>query len=423
MLHKDQTMRATRESGLFYGWIVVGVTVATLLVSAGIRAAPGVLIVPLNLDTGWSRGLIATAVSVGLLLFGFAGPLAGWLVDRAGPRLVMLAGLALMAASMVASALMQTPWQMLLFWGAISGLATGLVGAVMGTTVANRWFYARRGLVLGIFGAATSAGQLIFLPAIVGITGAIGWRGASYVLAALAAALIPLVLLLMRDNPADVDALPFGLTEPPPAAATRPAGIAIMATAVRSPTFWLLTATFFICGASSNGIVGTHFVPHAVDHGITQTTAASALALMGLMNFVGTLGSGYLTDRFDPRVLLACYYGFRGLSLLFLPFVHDPIGLAIFAILFGLDYIATVPPTSALVADTFGRANAGTVFGWVFCAHQIGAALAAWLGGVAYDLTGGYGIAFIAAGVLAIAATGLSLGIRRAGAPAPVAGD
>ena len=417
-------MQSANKSGLFYGWVVVGVTVATLLVSAGIRAAPGVLIVPLEQDMGWSRTLIASAVSVGLLLFGFAGPLAGWLVDKLGPRLVMLAGLGLMIFSMVASALMQTPWQMLLFWGAVSGLATGLVGAVMGTAVANRWFYARRGLVLGIFGAATSAGQLIFLPAIVATTGVIGWRGVSYVLAVLAAALIPLVLLLMRNAPGDVGALPYGLSEAPPVAATRPSGMAVMGVAVRSPTFWLLSATFFICGASSNGIIGTHFVPQAVDHGISQGTAAGVLALMGLMNFVGTLGSGFLTDRYDPRVLLACYYGFRGLSLIFLPFISSPLGLAFFAILFGLDYIATVPPTSALVADSFGRANAGTVFGWVFCAHQIGAALAAWLGGVARDLTGDYGIAFILAGVLAIAATGLSLGIRRAPvAAAPVAGD
>jgi predicted MFS family arabinose efflux permease len=377
-----------------------------------------VLIVPLELDMGWSRTLIATAVSVGLLLFGFAGPLAGLLVDRLGPRAVMLAGLLLMVASMVASALMQSVWQMLIFWGAVSGLATGLVGAVMGTAVANRWFYARRGLVLGIFGAATSAGQLIFLPTIVKLTELIGWRGATYVLAGLAAILLPLIFLLMRDRPADVGALPYGLSEPPPAAATRPSGIAVMGAALRSPTFWLLTGTFFICGASSNGIIGTHFVPHAVDHGISQTVAAGTLALMGLMNFVGTLGSGYLTDRYDPRVLLACYYGFRGLSLLLLPFVSEPLGLAVFAVLFGLDYIATVPPTSALVADTFGRANAGTVFGWVFCAHQIGAALAAWLGGVTRDVTGDYGLAFILAGVLAITATGLSLGIRREPAPA-----
>jgi sugar phosphate permease len=411
-------MQATPRRGLFYGWIVVGVTVISLLVSAGIRAAPGVLIVPLELDMAWSRTVIATAVSIGLLLFGFAGPLAGWLVDRLGPRTVMTAGLLLMIASMVASALMQSIWQMLVFWGALSGLATGLVGAVMGTAVANRWFYAQRGLVLGIFGAATSAGQLIFLPTIVALTGVIGWRGSSFVLAGLAALMLPIVILLMRDRPADVGALPLGLTEAPPAAASRPSGMAVMREALRTPTFWLLTATFFICGASSNGIVGVHFVPHAVDHGLSQTTAANTLALMGFMNFLGTLGSGFLTDRFDPRVLLACYYGFRGLSLLLLPFVNEPLGLTAFAVLFGLDYIATVPPTSALVADTFGRANAGTVFGWVFCAHQIGAALAAWLGGVARDYTGDYGIAFIMAGVLAITATGLSLGIRRA--PAPV---
>jgi sugar phosphate permease len=411
-------MQATPRRGLFYGWIVVGVTVISLLVSAGIRAAPGVLIVPLELDMAWSRTVIATAVSIGLLLFGFAGPLAGWLVDRLGPRTVMTAGLLLMIASMVASALMQSVWQMLVFWGALSGLATGLVGAVMGTAVANRWFYAQRGLVLGIFGAATSAGQLIFLPTIVALTGVIGWRGSSFVLAGLAALMLPIVILLMRDRPADVGALPLGLTEAPPAAASRPSGMAVMREALRTPTFWLLTATFFICGASSNGIVGVHFVPHAVDHGLSQTTAANTLALMGFMNFLGTLGSGFLTDRFDPRVLLACYYGFRGLSLLLLPFVNEPLGLTAFAVLFGLDYIATVPPTSALVADTFGRANAGTVFGWVFCAHQIGAALAAWLGGVARDYTGDYGIAFIMAGVLAITATGLSLGIRRA--PAPV---
>jgi MFS family permease len=407
--------------GRYYGWVVVGVTVAALLISAGIRAAPGVLIVPLELDMGWGRTLIATAVSVGLLLFGFAGPLAGWLVDRFGPRVVMLGGLSLMALSMVLSALMRTPWQMLLFWGALSGLATGLVGAVMGTAVANRWFYARRGLVLGIFGAATSAGQLIFLPAIVGLDSLIGWRGASMALAVIAAAIIPLVFLAMRDQPADVGQLPLGLSAPPPPA-PRPDARAVMGRAVRTPAFWLLAATFFICGATSNGLVGTHFVPHAIDHGIAAGTAAGALALMGMMNFVGTLGSGWLTDRYDPRRLLAIYYGFRGISLLFLPFVTSPLGLALFAILFGLDYIATVPPTAALVADTFGRQNAGTVFGWVFCAHQVGAALAAWLGGVTRDLSGDYGLAFIAAGILAITATGLSLGIRRAAVPltAPV---
>jgi MFS family permease len=401
---------------IYYGWIVVGVTVMALLISSGIRSAPGVLIVPLENDMAWGRTLIATAVSVGLLLFGFAGPLAGWLVDRFGPRNVMLIGLSLTAVSMVLSSLMQAPWQMMIFWGALSGLATGLVGSVMGTAVANRWFYARRGVVLGIFGAATSAGQLIFLPTIVNLESLIGWRGVCTLLAILAAIILPLIFLLMRDRPADVGQLPLGLHTPPP----QPPdvnGLAIMGRALANPTFWLLSATFFICGATSNGMVGTHFVPHAIDHGIAAGTAAGALALMGMMNFIGTLGSGWLTDRYDPRKLLAIYYGFRGISLIFLPFVTNPVGLALFAVLFGLDYIATVPPTAALVADTFGRQHAGLIFGWVFCAHQIGAALAAWLGGVAHDLSGHYGLAFIAAGILAITATGLSLGIRRASTP------
>jgi predicted MFS family arabinose efflux permease len=404
----------------FYGWIVVAVTVVALLVSAGIRAAPGVLIVPLERDMGWARTLIASAVSVGLLLFGLAGPLAGALVDRFGARLVMFSGLLIISLSMAASAAMTSVWQLMLVWGALSGLATGLVGNVLGTSVANRWFYQQRGLVLGIFGAATSAGQLIFLPGITALEQVMSWRGASLVLALCAALLLPLVLLLMRDNPADVGVLPLGLTQPPPVGDARESALVVMARALRHPSFWLLAGTFFICGATSNGLIGTHLVPFAVDSGMTTTTAAGMLALMGMMNFIGTLGSGWLTDRYDPRRLLAIYYGFRGLSLLFLPFVTDPIGLAAFAVLFGLDYIATVPPTSALVADTFGRRHAGTVFGWVFFGHQLGAAVAAWLGGVARDITGDYGLAFFTAGALAALAVGLSLVIRR-NPPATVA--
>jgi len=411
-------MQAVRARGLFYGWVVVGVTVVTLLVSAGIRAAPGVLIVPLEQDTGWSRSLLSFAVSIGLLLFGFAGPLAGWLVDRMGPRAVMLGGLALMGAAMVASALVRSQWQLVLFWGALSGLGTGLAGAVLGTAVAARWFVARRGLVIGIFGAATSAGQLLFLPAIVGLSEAIGWRGATLTLAGAAALLLLPVLLLMRDSPADVGATAHGQVGPTPAG-QRSTTRGVMGAAVRSPAFWLLAGTFFICGATSNGLIGTHLVPHAVEHGIAQTTAAGMLALMGTMNFIGTLASGWLTDRYDPRKLLAIYYGFRGLSLLFLPYVQGPVGLAAFAVLFGLDYIATVPPTSALVADSFGRQNVGTVFGWVFCAHQIGAALAAYLGGVARELLGSYSLAFLVAGILAALAAGLAFRIRRSPAVQP----
>jgi sugar phosphate permease len=398
---------------LYYGWVVVGVTAVTLLVSAGVRSAPGVFLNSLQADMGWSLATISFAVSIGLLLFGLVGPLTGWLIDRFGPRLVILGGIALIAVSMVASARMTALWQLNLFWGALSGVGTGIAGSVLGATVANRWFVARRGLVIGIFGAATSAGQLVFVPLLAWLESAIGWRGSVLALAGAAALLLAPVLLLMRDDPAGLGLRPYGGLPPEPAA-PRAAPGGVMRRALRAPEFWLLAGSFFVCGATSNGLIGTHLIAHAHDHGIAKGTAAGVLALMGTMNFVGTIASGWLTDRYNPRKLLACYYGFRGLSLLLLPFVSSVGGLAVFAILFGLDYIATVPPTTALVADIFGRKNVGTVFGWVFCAHQIGAALAAWLGGVARDMTGDYGPAFLAAGALAITAALLSLRIGRA---------
>ncbi len=406
---------------IYYGWVVVGVTAITLLVSAGVRSAPGVFLDSLETDLGWSRAAISFAVSIGLLLFGLAGPLSGWLMDRLGPRLVMLGGLALIAASMVASASMTALWQLNLFWGALSGIGTGVAASVLGATVANRWFVARRGLVLGVFGAATSAGQLVFVPLLAQLEVGMGWRGSVLVLAAAAAVLLAPVLLLMRDDPSKLGLAPYGGSPPEPVGTAILPASGVMARALRTPEFWLLSTSFFICGATSNGLIGTHLIAHATEHGIPKGTAAGMLALMGTMNFIGTVASGWLTDRFNPRRLLACYYGFRGISLLFLPFVTDTMGLAAFAILFGLDYIATVPPTAALVADIFGRKNVGTVFGWVFCAHQIGAALAAWLGGLARVVTGDYGPAFLTAGILAITAAALSLRIGgRPEAPAQV---
>jgi predicted MFS family arabinose efflux permease len=301
---------------------------------------------------------------------------------------------------MIASAFIRTPWQLALLWGGFSGVGTGMVASVLGVTVANRWFHERRSFVVGLFGASTSAGQLIFAPTLMIMASTIGWRWSSVALGGLALlALIP-VIIWMRNEPAELGLAPLGATEVAAAGSLR-AGIdpTVMHRAVRSSEFWLLCITFFICGATSNGIIGTHLIPHSVDHGIAQPLAAGLLALMGGMNFVGTLASGWLTDRYDPRKLLFFYYSFRGLSLFLLPFVTEPAGLAVFAILFGLDYIATVPPTTALVADNFGRRNVGTVYGWVFCAHQIGAASAAYLGGIARDNLGDYGAAFLVAGV------------------------
>ncbi len=406
MTHKPSYQR------FYYGWIVVAVAALTLLVSAGVRSAPGVFLVPLQEDMQWSVGVISFAVSIGLLVLGLTAPVSGWLIDRYGPRVLAIIALVLISISMAASAFIQQPWQLALLWGGISGVGTGIISGVLGATVAMRWFVARRGLVIGMFGASTSAGQLIFVPALMLAATTLGWRASSLVLSLIAMVAVLPVLLFLRNDPADVGQVPLGATP----ATTVPRARSeqgVMRRAVRSLEFWLLAGTFFICGATSSGLVGTHLIPFAHDHGIAQTTAAGMLALMGAMNFVGTLGSGWLTDRYDPRKLLAVYYGFRGISLLFLPFVTEPVGLAAFAVLFGLDYIATVPPTTALVADNFGRRNVGTVYGWVFCSHQVGAACAAWMGGLARDSFGDYGLAFFVAGTLAVAGALLALRINR----------
>lgn len=421
----------------YYGWVVVGVIFLALLVSAGVRSAPAVLINPLETELGWGRAAISFAVSVGLLIYGLSGPAAGWLMDRYGPKKLALLGLALIGGSTLAGAAMTELWQLNLFWGVLSGVGAGVVAPVLGATVANRWFVERRGLVLGIFGAAASAGQLVAVPALMWLVVVVGWReGTVYLAGAALLALFP-VLLLMRDDPRAVGLRPYGVgekqqpaaeespaLEPGTAADTAPPGEprrgGVFSRAARAPEFWLLSGSFFICGASSNGIIGVHFVPHSIDHGIPEVTAAGALALMGAMNFVGAIASGWLTDRYDPRKLLAVYYVLRGLSLLLLPFVTEFAGLAVFAVFFGLDYIATVPPAVALVADRFGLANVGAVFGWVFFAHQIGAALAAYLGGVARESLGDYTAAFLAAGVLAILAALMASRVSRA--PLPPAG-
>ena len=423
---------------LYYGWVVVAVVFLALLVSAGVRAAPAVLINPLETEFGWGRGAISFAASVGLLLYGLSGPVAGWLMDRFGPKRITLVGIALIGGSTLAGTAMTELWQLNLFWGVLSGVGTGVVAPVLGATVANRWFVERRGLVLGIFGAAASAGQLVSVPALMWLVVSVGWREGTVYLAAVAFLVLAPVLLLMRDDPSRLGLRPYGVPEEETAAEESPApepGTAakapaeaspesreggVLSRAFKTPEFWLLSGSFFICGASSNGIIGVHFVPHSIDHGIPEVTAASALALMGAMNFVGTIASGWLTDRYDPRKLLAIYYSLRGLSLLLLPFVTDFSGLAVFAVFFGLDYIATVPPTVALVADRFGRLNVGAVFGWVFFSHQVGAALASYLGGVARDSLGDYTLAFLAAGVLAILASLMAYLINRGPlSPAP----
>lgn len=419
----DQFPQAT-SARFFYGWVVVGITVVVLLLAAGVRSAPGVMLDAQLIDTTWSRTLISSSVSLGLFIFGLGAPFAGGLIARFGPRLIALIGLLLIAIAMFLSARLTEVWQLQVFWGALSGLGTALAGSVIGAAVANRWFVSRRGLIIGLFGAATSAGQLMFIPLLTQWTDRYGWRSGTVLLGIAACALLLPVLFLMRDDPAKVGQQPYGADQaatpsttqtssPTPAQPAQPAQGNIMTTALRTPTFWLLAGTFFVCGFSSNGIIGTHFKSYALDCGISSGTAANLLALMGMMNFVGTLASGWLTDRYDPRKLLAIYYSFRGLSLLMLPFLNREIPLIAFMVLFGLDYIATVPPTTALCADAFGRKNVGTIYGWVFCAHMIGAALATSMGGYVRQAYGEYSLAFLAAGALAIGAGLLSLRIQR----------
>jgi sugar phosphate permease len=410
------TATMLKRDKAFYGWTMVAVTAVVLLVTAGARSAPTALLLPMQASEGWSKSQISFAVGLGLVLFGLGGPLAGNLMQRFGVRNVSIVSLLLTSLSMVLSSLVRTTWQLDLTFGLLSGLGTGLVSSVLGATVANRWFIAKRGLVTGIFGASTSAGQLIFVPLLVALAAGMGWRNASLVIAAIAVLVVLPVVFLMRDEPSDVKQRPLGATADTPTVQAQ-SEQGMMARALKSLDFWLLAGTFFICGATSNGLIGNHLIPHAVEHGLSQPAAANIYALMGLFNFVGTIGSGYLTDRYDPRRLLMTYYGFRGLSLLILPFVHDVAGLSVFAVMFGLDYIATVPPTVALVADVFGRRNVGVVYGWVFAAHQLGAALAGWLAAVARESFGDYGFAFLVAGSIAIAGSLLSLGIRRHPAP------
>lgn len=388
---------------IFYGWIVVAVTIPVLMVTAGIRSAPGAWLETMQNDLGWSTAALSFAAALGLLIYGFSGPISGNLMKRIGVRGVTVLAMVLCSASMLLSSVVQTQWQLNFFFGFFSGLATGLVASVLGATVANRWFVKNRGLVIGMMGAAVSAGQLVFYPLLTMWAVNMGWRPAALILAGIAAVMIIPVLIFMRDDPSDMDLEPLGYVKPhEDAKVVDEVDDNVMRRALRSPDFWILCITFYICGATSNGLIGVHFIPHAVEHGFTEQYAAWALAFMGLFNFIGTIASGWLTDRFDPRKLLLIYYGFRGVSLFFLPFVHDTLGIIAFSVLFGLDYIATVPPTIALAADAFGRKNVGIVYGWIFAAHQVGAAVAAWAAGLARDSFGDYNLAFYVAGMMAV---------------------
>jgi sugar phosphate permease len=402
-----------------YAWLIVLVTFVTLITTAGFRATPGVLIVPLQDEFGWSRGTISLAVSLGLLLFGLTAPFSAALMERFGVRRVMLIALATIATGASLTTVMTAPWQLDLLWGVVVGSATGAVSVPLAATVATRWFSSRRGLVTGILTASNASGQMVFLPALAVLASTYGWRYAALTVSAVALLLVfPIVALFVRDRPQSIGLEPYGATEPVPVPERpqRPFRPAIdgLLVGVRSQTFWLLASTFFICGLSTNGLVGTHLIPAAVDHHMTAVAGASLLALMGVFDVIGTTVSGWLTDRMDPRRLLAWYYALRGLAVIALPYAFgSTAALVAFAVFYGLDWVATVPPTVALTADTFGAARVGIVFGWIFASHQLGAAFAAWAAGASRGWFGSYTFSFVSAGALCLLASGLSLRIRR----------
>jgi predicted MFS family arabinose efflux permease len=406
--------------GVHPAWFVAAVAFVALVGAAGFRAAPGVLMVPLQDEFGWSRGVLSLAVGINLVLFGLTAPFAAALMDRFGIRHVTTVALTLIALGAGATVLVQQSWQIVLTWGVLIGLGTGSMALVFAATVANRWFVRRRGLVMGILTAGSATGQLVFLPIVAATAEVAGWRTASLVIAAAALAVVPLVWLVLRDHPSDLGLAPYGADAPTPKPVPHPAGAARAAIqafrdASHSRTFWALMAGFAICGATTNGLIGTHFVPAAHDHGMAATTAAGLLAVVGIFDIVGTVASGWLTDRFDPRLLLGFYYFFRGVGLALLPVllgdaVHPSI--VAFVVIYGLDWVATVPPTVALCRNVFGESGT-VVFGWVFASHQVGAALASVAAGVVRDTTGTYTLAWFSAAALCAVAAALSVGIRR----------
>ena len=417
----------TARKRLHYAWIVAAVTFVTLIVSAGVRATPSVLIVPLEQEFGWSRQTISFAVAVNIFLYGMIGPFAAAIMERFGIRRTMCLALALIASGVALTPLMRSAWQLVLLWGVVVGSGTGVVAMVLGATVVTRWFTARRGLVMGVLTASTATGQLVFLPILADLAERFGWRAVSLTVACAAIVLVPLVALFMRYRPADLGLAPYGETGEPhpiPPRQGNPALIALKAlgTGCGSRDFWLLAGSFFVCGASTNGLIGTHLIPACIDHGIPEVTGASLLAAMGIFDFFGTTASGWLSDRWNNNALLAWYYGLRGLSLMFLPFAFDWsfYGLSIFAVFYGLDWIATVPPTVRLTTNAFGKENVGLMYGWIAAAHQMGAACAAFVAGTIRTDLGDYLPAFILAGVLCLCASVMVLFIGRSGGAKPV---
>jgi MFS family permease len=398
------------EGRIHYAWIVAAITFLTLLTAVGIRATPSVLIVPLEQAMGWSRGVISLAISINIVLYGLMGPFAAALMQQIGIRRTVLLALALIALGAASSAWMTAPWQLVLTWGFAIGLGSGVTALVLGATIVNRWFMKQQGLVMGVITASTATGQLVFLPLLASVAQSHGWQPVVWIAAAVAAAMIPIVAFLLPESPAAIGLKPYGAGSEaiaPPAARANPITVAFAALGrgSKSGGFWLLFASFFVCGASTNGLIGTHLISYCIDHGIPEVTGASLLAAMGIFDLLGTTASGWLSDRYDNRWLLFWYYGLRGLSLLYLPYSGFSLyGLSFFAMFYGLDWIATVPPTVRLTTNLFGKQDAPIIFGWLLAGHQLGAGVTAFEAGVLRGWLGDYQIPVFISGTLCLVA-------------------
>jgi MFS family permease len=419
------------------------VTLGALVAAAAFRSSTGALFEPLEAEFGWSRTTTSGAVTLNLVVYGLTAPFAAALMERFGVRRVVAISLALVGTASALTTVMTAAWQLWLLWGVAIGAGTGSMALVFGAIVANRWFEAQRGLVTGIFSAANATGQLVFLPLIVALAAGPGWRAAALVVTVATALLVPLVLLVLADSPAAVGTTPYGavapavvsplplvsapVAQPAPSQTESPGKLAVrtLRESSRSRVFWILVGTFWVCGWSTNGLIQTHLIPAAHDHGMPPGTAAGLLAVIGVFDIVGTVGSGWLTDRVDPRLLLFVYYWFRGMSLLVVPWLLGPVvapPLWVFIVFYGLDWVATVPPTVALCRTHFGLERSGVVFGWVFASHMVGAGVAASFAGWVRESSGDYLGAWMTAGGLCLLAAFACLAIPklvRAPAPAP----
>lgn len=416
----DRLAAAMQARGLHYGWAVVATTFLVMLATAGAMGSAGILIDPLQAEFGWTNAQISTALSLRLVLFGLIGPFAAAFMGYFGVRRVVSVALVMIATGVAASLVVREVWQLVAVWGVIVGLGTGMTALVLGAIVATRWFDAQRGFVVGLLTASMATGQLVFLPLLAWVSERIGWRPALViVIVALTLALL-LVRLFMRDGPEDVGLTRYGGNVSSPAVVRQSLG-AMLLTPLQtlrevsgSTTFWALFASFFICGFSTNGLIQTHWIALCGDYGIRPTGAAGMLAIIGAFDLVGTLVSGWLSDRYDNRWLLFWYYGLRGLSLMYLPFSDFSIlALSLFAVFYGLDWVATVPPTVKLTAQRFGAEKAGLVFGWIFAGHQLGAAAAAYAAGTSRTMLATYSPAIFAAGMLCIVAALMMANLRR----------